>query len=597
MSERGLEALSAAVKALRSAPQRARQVFVIATEDDPDMADAWLGRVAAGDRSLSTLARLAALSRGIGADLRSLHLRPVDVGASFDIEYVRLEILDEATAQLAYAAALIDAAKFDEAHQLLGQLGAAPKVAYYVAGVLAWRTQRWPDVLTAVDGCAGWARFDPFLAYAASLLEAWAAANLGLFDRAVAAAEFVEGCAEAQLVRDAMFCRALVARATGDEDTARALLTEIRVRWPDFERAKMAVSDATFGLTVTDPATIDTRTDRWDPATETNAAQRAAAESANTAREMLAEAEESLAATVGMDAVKKRIARIKADSIVRVLRQRKGLPTPPVARHILMVGPPGVGKTLSARVIANMFCGLGLLPRPDVYETTPDALKGDKIGEAEKNTRELLERARGATVFLDEFGDLIHEGFSHGDPYGQAIIGALVPWMENHRDETVFIGAGYPMACQRVLRVNPGLQSRLSTIIEFQSYTPDELIAIAEAIVAKAGDTVEPGVAKQVLAEPLARYYSKYHTTAAGDVVRVIDVLGNARFIRTVIDRAQEHRSDRLVNEFGLAAADLADEGAAVDIGVETLALLSGEDLAAGLHEALPPGLRGVKDR
>jgi type VII secretion ATPase EccA len=590
VSERSTQALAAAVKALPTDPAKARKVFVIATEDDPGSADGWLGRVAAGDRSLTTLANLAGNAQVLGQDLRALGVAPHQLSAAFDIEYVRFTIIDEHTARLAYAAALIDESEFDRAGEVLRQLPAVPSVCY-VRAVLGSRTRRWPDVLVAIEGCASWE--DKLLSAAASLMEAWAAAGLGLDERAVAAARAAEASPAPQVVRDALFCRALVARLGGDEDTAQALLTDIGVRWPDFEQSRIALSDPTYGLEVTDRETIESRTDRWDPATGLTRAERAAAENAKTAKERLAEAEATLSAMVGMDSVKTRINAVKADAIVRVLRTRKGLPTPVVSRHILMVGPPGVGKTQSARAIANIFCGLGLLPRPDVYETNRDKLIGRHLGDAESNTRELLERAMGATVLLDEFGDLIQEGYSGGDAFGQAIIGTLVPHMENHRDQTVVIGAGYPMACQRVLAVNAGLRSRFATTIEFHSYTPNELIAIAEKQAAEAGDALVAGAVDTVLRAPLERFYQSKTSTAAGDVIRGIDELGNARFIRTIIEGAQLHRAQRLVIDYGLAEVDLADQNVGDDIASDVFAMLTADDLAEGLTAALPSQWRG----
>jgi type VII secretion ATPase EccA len=590
MSERSIQALAAAVKALPTDAAKARKVFVIATEDDPESADGWLGRVAAGDRSLTTLANLAADAGVLGQDLRAIGVAPHQLSAVFEIEYVRFTILDGHSARLAYAAALIDEREFDRAEEVLGQLPALPSVCY-VRAVLGSRTRRWPDVLAALEGCAGWE--DRLLRAAASLMEAWAAAGLGLAERAVAAAQVAETSPTPEVVRDALFCRALVARLSGDEDTTQVLLTDIGVRWPDFQRARMALADPTFGLEVTDQETIESRTDRWDPASAVTREQRAAAETASAAKARLAEAEATLAAMVGMESVKARINAIKSDAIVRVLRTRKGLPTPVISRHILMIGPPGVGKTQSARAIANIFCGLGLLPRPEVYETNRDKLIGRHLGDAESNTRELLEQAMGATVFIDEFGDLTQEGYSGGDAFGQAIIGTLVPHMENHRDETVVIAAGYPMACQRVLAINPGMRSRFATTIEFHSYTPDELIAIAEKQAAEAGDTLVVGAVDAVLRASFERFYESQTSTAAGDVIRGIDTLGNARFVRTIIEGAQLHRAQRLVTDYGLADVDLSDESVTDEIAPDVFAMLTAEDLAEGLTSALPPQWRG----
>ena len=505
IDDRSLQALRAAMKVLSSSPDRAGQVFVLATGDNPELADAWLGRYATGERSMQVLERLATHADRLGDGLVRIQHRPADLRAHFDIDYVRMPIVDATTARLAYAAALIREQNWQGADDMVRTLPATPAVGY-VRSVLATATKRWPDVLVAVSNCRQW-HGDPHLRRAASLQEAWAAASLGLTDRALEAVERVVNPpaddtatgwkpsaqqASDDLTRDALFCRALVLRHQGQTEEARTVLTNIRVQWPDFERAQTALSDPSFGLQITDPQTIETRTDRWDPSTETSPEERAAQESARSAKTLLAEAEAELEAMVGLGEVKARIAELRHDSIARVLRQRKGLPTSPVSRHLLMMGPPGVGKTVSARVIAHIFCGLGLLRRPDVYETRRDKLIGRHVGDTENNTLEQLETGLGATVFIDEFGDLIHTGYGSGDPYGQAIISTLVPFMENHRDDMVVIAAGYPMASQRVLAANDGLRGRFATLIEYTSYNPDQLIAIMEGIAAKDGDTFAP---------------------------------------------------------------------------------------------------------
>src|SRR5262249_42861504 len=127
----------------------------------------------------------------------------------------------------------------------------------------------------------------------------------------------------------------------------------------------------------------------------------------------------------------------------------------------------------------------------------------------------------------------------------------------------------------------------------FHSYTPDELIAIAEKQAAEAGDTLVAGAADGVLRSSFERFYESTTSTAAGDVVRRIDTLGNARFARTIIEGAQLHRAQRLVAEYGLADLDLANESLVDDIAPDVLAMLTAEDLAEGLASALPPQWRG----
>lgn len=604
IDDRSLQALRAAMKVLHSSPDRAAQVFVLATGDNPELADAWLGRYATGERTMQVLERLATHAERLGEGLLRIQHRPADLGARFDIDFVRMPIMDATTARLAYAAALIRQQNWQGADDILRTLPTTPAVGY-VRSVLATATKRWPDVLVAVSNCRQW-HGDPHLRRAASLQEAWAAASLGLTDRALEAVERVINPpaddtatgwkpsaqqASDDLSRDALFCRALVLRHQGEAEEARTVLTNIRVQWPDFERAQTALSDPTFGLQITDPQTIETRTDRWDPGTETSPEQRAAAESARSAKTLLAQAESELEAMVGLDEVKARIAELRHDSIARVLRQRKGLPTSPVSRHLLMMGPPGVGKTVSARVIAHIFCGLGLLRRPDVYETRRDKLIGRHVGDTENNTLEQLETGLGATVFIDEFGDLIHTGYGSGDPYGQAIISTLVPFMENHRDDMVVIAAGYPMASQRVLAANDGLRGRFATLIEYTSYSPDQLIAIMEGIAAKDGDTFAPD-ALLSLRESFADYYNAQITSSEGDVIRVIDGLGNGRFVRTVVEKAQLNRNSRIVSSLGLSGADLSDPDLGTDLDEDMLTLLTAEDVHYGHQQALPPEMR-----
>ena len=97
------------------------------------------------------------------------------------------------------------------------------------------------------------------------------------------------------------------------------------------------------------------------------------------------------------------------------------------------------------------------------------------LGETENSTGEWLESALGGAVFVDEMHNLYDEGYSKGDPYGTAVIATLLAYMENHRDDLVVFGAGYPKAMERMLSANQGLRGRFSTTITFESYTPEEL--------------------------------------------------------------------------------------------------------------------------
>ena len=121
IDERSLQALRAAMKVLHSSPDRAAQVFVLATGDNPELADAWLGRYATGERTVQVLERLASHADRLGEGLLRIQHRPADLGAHFDIDYVRMPIVDATTARLAYAAALIRELKTRHGEWLKGE--------------------------------------------------------------------------------------------------------------------------------------------------------------------------------------------------------------------------------------------------------------------------------------------------------------------------------------------------------------------------------------------------------------------------------------------------------------------------------------------
>lgn len=591
---RATDALRAGIKSLRSNPRRALEVFKLATDDDPAMADAWLGRMAAGDRSPNTVARLAEARDRLGTDLRitGSGMSVADLDVTFDVEYLRWRIEDATTAELAYVGALLGDQKFAEASTRLARLGTDPKVQF-TRGVLMQMTERWPDVLAAVAGRGAWFA-DPLLSRGSALLEAKAAAHLGMWERASAAVDVANDTTYGPdpIGRDALFQKALIARAQGEDDTARQILGDVAMRWPDFELARTALADTTFGITVVDHATIDTRSDPWDPTTGRTPQQRQDDQHTDNARKDLADAEATLKAMIGLDEVKKQVRSLKATTAARILRSRKGFQTPAVTNHLLMIGPPGVGKTEVSRVVAKTYCGLGILPKRDVFETSKEALAGQYVGTVETQTREFLAQAIGATVFFDEFGELLHGGYAGGDPIGQAIIGAIVPWMENNRDKAVFIAAGYPAACRKVVESNGGLQGRFATTIAFDSYPPDKLIEIAHAILARSSNTVEPGAFESVLLEPFTRFYSETKTSVDGDTIRTIDELNNGRFVRNIIEKAQAVRDLRVLDGYGLDDLDLSDTTFGEAIPANDLLLLTRADLWAGLQDATPPSFR-----
>lgn len=569
ISQRSLDALRAAMKVMGSAPERAAQVFVLATQDDPELADGWLGRYATGERTLAVLSKLSANADRLGEGLSRLQLGPAAMGAFFEIEYARFPIADQITAQLAYAAALIASNEFQQASAILDRLPADSPETGYVRACLATKTQRWPDVLTAVGVCTQNPR-DTYLARAASLLEAWAAASLGLMQPALQAAQrVIDGKPTSTdglgargvgikdvLTRDALFCRALVLRYQGEDEESESVLTGIRVQWPDFERAQVALNDRTFGLEVTDPETIASRTDKWDAATGTSRAARDQADRDATRQEVLARAEERLAAFIGLEGPKEQIAVWRTEIEIDLLLAEQGQEVGTAnENHMVFEGPPGTAKTSYARIVAEILFGLGKIDRPKPLEVTEEDIVVGYVSQTAEKMRDICEEALGGVLFIDEAYRLAPE--TEGHSFGKDAINTLLKYMEDYRDQLVVIVAGYPVEMRRFMATNPGLAGRFHFTLTFDSYNADEIVAIGRSI----ADQEKITVAESAW-EILRQETDRLRAIPAKEGT-ALDAAGNGRYARKVVLACKRERARRLrtLGSAGLrelAAADLS---------------------------------------
>jgi hypothetical protein len=235
--------------------------------------------------------------------------------------------------------------------------------------------------------------------------------------------------------------------------------------------------------------------------------------------------------------------------------------------------------------LTKQLCGLGVLRRPSVIETNKSRLVGKHLGETENSTRELLETRWAVRCSSMRCTTFTTRGIK-GDPFGTAVIETLLPYMENHRDDLVVFGAGYPKAMQRMLSANQGLRRRFSTTIVFESYTPDELWRLTQLIAGHDEDMVAPET-QEVLRPVFTRYYNEQSQTLAGEIIRGVDWLGSGGFVRNLIEKARDHRNNRLdtVELDELLAADSFD---ATDENLMTrFRTLIPEDFAEGLQVAV----------
>lgn len=246
---------------------------------------------------------------------------------------------------------------------------------------------------------------------------------------------------------------------------------------------------------------------------------------------------------VGLQPVKSRIRDICALLLVERLRSQLHLNTEPPSLHMSFTGNPGTGKTTLALRMAEILHRLGYVRKGHLVAVTRDDLVGQYIGHTAPKTREVLKRAMGGVLFIDE-AYYLHRPQNERD-YGQEAIEILLQEMENHRDDLVVIVAGYKDRMENFLRSNPGLSSRVAHHIDFPDYSAPELLEIAHLMLKQMQYTVSSG------AEAALRDYIERRQAQPN--------FSNARSIRNALDRARLRQASRLVAQRGttLSARDL----------------------------------------
>lgn len=553
----GVQSLGLVAGGVRN-EQHAAAAFRTATDLDPDMCDAWLGRAMAGEVTSEVIYGAYRSVHNLYRDQQRAGLADRALWCQVEVGMygLRVAMADRAQIAIAQACFYADAGEWQEAAAILDEVP-GDDVAGFVRMSLYYRTQRWTDVIAART--AQPSLEDGLLDIAAELMTTSALAHLGRFGEAMPRAQrIVEDSSSGNLSyiwADAHFLLGMLLRHNGDTEAGDKVLAGLQGSglWGEREEWQRAVQDKSYRLPITTAELIASRSDIWDPRSGDDPVQLAATAAKAERETLLTDASDLLNAQIGMASVKEQVDRLKSGVLMDQVRAKRGLAVESKSQHLIFSGPPGTGKTTIARVIAKIFAGLGVVQNAEVIEVSRNDMVGTHLGHTAPKTNALIDSALGGVLFIDEAYTLIQEGLSGGDAFGKEAVDTLLARMENDRDKLVVIIAGYEDEIDRFLASNDGLASRFTKRIRFSSYEADELVQIAEHI-AKKKDSILSPEAMEILRERCEQLAVQNR-----DGRRLIDLAGNGRFVRNVVEAAEAERDYRFTRD-NLDVSTMSDE-------------------------------------
>ncbi len=250
--------------------------------------------------------------------------------------------------------------------------------------------------------------------------------------------------------------------------------------------------------------------------------------------ELLEEGLSELDQMVGMDLIKEEIHEVV--KLVKYYRKIEKDFRRDFSLHQIFTGNPGTGKTTMARILVKIYKALGILEKGHLVEVDRTELVGEYSGQTAPKTNNVINRAMGGMLFIDEAYSLV----LHNDSFGNEAIETILKRMEDDRGQFIIVAAGYTNEMQMFLDSNPGLSSRFDRIWQFEDYSVDELIAIAELMFAS-DNLIMNTDAKQALTARLTEMTSTKDSS-----------FGNARSVRKIVDEVKKNQLLRMSNETNL---------------------------------------------
>lgn len=251
---------------------------------------------------------------------------------------------------------------------------------------------------------------------------------------------------------------------------------------------------------------------------------------------------------VGLAPVKARIREIAALLLIDKLRRNLGITSANPGLHMSFTGSPGTGKTTVGLKMADILYQLGYIQKGHLLTVTRDDLVGQYIGHTAPKTKEVLKKAMGGVLFIDE-AYYLYKPDNERD-YGAEAIEILLQVMENQRDDLVVILAGYKEPMDKFYESNPGLSSRIANHIDFPDYTVEELLKIAKLMLEEQQYQLTPN-AEVALTEYIKKRKEK-------------PLFANARSVKNALDRARMRQANRIFDSRGqvLTKKELVNLGA-----------------------------------